>query len=106
MTQHLNVCAILGERQRLNAGAFALVMLGGPSGVLDWNREASMRDQCCLSQLISRVFLLVIAAMAACSRGQQTGTGQHLYAAIPETAEIAVYPLAASGAAEFRLSRS
>jgi DNA-binding beta-propeller fold protein YncE len=59
-----------------------------------------MRDRRCLSRLISGALLLLIAAMAGCSRKGQSGTGQHLYAAIPETAVIAVYPLTASGAVQ------
>jgi DNA-binding beta-propeller fold protein YncE len=43
--------------------------------------------------------VLLIAAMAGCSHGQQSAPGQHLYAAIPETGLIVVYSVAASGAA-------
>ncbi len=44
--------------------------------------------------------LLLIAAMAGCSHGQQSAPGQYLYAAIPETGLIVVYPMTASGAAQ------
>ena len=52
------------------------------------------------SRLITGAHLLLIALMAGCSHGQQSTLSQHLYAAIPETGLIMVYPVAASGAAQ------
>jgi hypothetical protein len=49
--------------------------------------------------LITGACPLLIALMAGCSHGQQGMLGQHLYAAIPETGLIVVYPVTASGAA-------
>jgi DNA-binding beta-propeller fold protein YncE len=59
-----------------------------------------MRFWCLQSRIVSSVCCLLIAAMAACSHGQQTGPAQQLYAAIPETALIAVYPANSSGNAQ------
>lgn len=52
------------------------------------------------SRLITGVYLLLIALTAGCSHGQQSAPSQHLYAAIPETGLIVVYPVIASGAAQ------
>jgi hypothetical protein len=63
--------------------------------------EASMRHGWFPLRLIAGVCLPLIAWMAGCSHGPQTAPSQqHLYAAIPETGLIVVYPLAASGAAQ------
>ena len=51
------------------------------------------------SRLILGACVLLIAVMAGCSHGQQGAPGQHLYAAIPETGQIVVYSVTASGAA-------
>lgn len=51
------------------------------------------------SQLMSGVCLLLVIVMAGCSHGQQNAPDQHLYATIPETGLIVVYPVNASGAA-------
>jgi hypothetical protein len=51
------------------------------------------------SRLITSACLLIVV-MAGCSHGQQGTPGQYLYATIPETALIEVYPLTASGAAQ------
>lgn len=50
------------------------------------------------SRFITGVYLLLLAVTAGCSHGQQSALGQYLYAAIPETGLIAVYPLTGSGA--------
>ncbi len=50
-------------------------------------------------RIIIGVCSLLIAAMAGCSHGQQTAPVQHLYAAIPETELIVVYPVTPSGGA-------
>jgi hypothetical protein len=50
------------------------------------------------SRLILGVCLLLMASMAACSHGQQSGFDQHLYATVPEPGLIVVYPVTASGA--------
>jgi DNA-binding beta-propeller fold protein YncE len=62
--------------------------------------EASMRHWWLQTQFITGASLLLITVMAGCSHRQQSAPGQHLYAAIPETGQIAVYPLTASGAAQ------
>jgi len=53
-----------------------------------------------MSRLTTGAYLLLIALIAGCSHGQQSALGQHLYAAIPETGLIVVYPVTASGAAQ------
>jgi DNA-binding beta-propeller fold protein YncE len=50
------------------------------------------------SRLILGACLLLMAPMAACSHGQQSGSDQHLYAAVPEPGLIVIYPVTASGA--------
>jgi len=51
------------------------------------------------SRLIICACMLLIALVAGCSHGRQRVLGEHLYAAIPETGLIEVYPVTASGAA-------
>src|SRR5437868_494626 len=58
-----------------------------------------MRHWCFRSRFVSGVFLLMIAMMTACSH-REKAAGQYLYAAIPETGQILVYPLSASGPAQ------
>jgi DNA-binding beta-propeller fold protein YncE len=52
------------------------------------------------SRLIKGAFLLLIAVMDGCSHGQLGAAGEHLYAAVPETGLIVVYPSSAAGAAQ------
>src|SRR5689334_21658755 len=52
------------------------------------------------SRFIAGACFLLIAIIAGCSHGQPSASNQHLYAAIPETGMIQVYPLTASGAAQ------
>jgi DNA-binding beta-propeller fold protein YncE len=51
------------------------------------------------SRFVIGVSLVVVTLLASCSRGPRGSAGQHLYAAIPETGLIVIYPLTASGAA-------
>jgi len=57
-----------------------------------------MRQRWPQSQLIIGAYLLLLAATAGCSHGQQSALGQFLYTTIPETGLIVVYPLTGSGA--------
>jgi len=52
------------------------------------------------SRFITGACLLLIAVMEGCSHGQRSAPGQVLYAAIPETGLIVVYPVTASGTAQ------
>jgi hypothetical protein len=58
-----------------------------------------MRNSWSQSRLLSGIFLLMLAAMAACSR-EQGAPRQYLYATLPETGLIVVYPVSASGTAQ------
>jgi DNA-binding beta-propeller fold protein YncE len=75
-------------------------MLKRASRMLYQIGEASMRHWWFRSRLILGACLLLIAAMAGCSHGQPSAPAQHLYAAIPETGQIVVYPANASGTAQ------
>jgi DNA-binding beta-propeller fold protein YncE len=44
--------------------------------------------------------LVLLTIVGGCSHGQQAPPGQRLYAAIPETGRIVIYPVTASGAAQ------
>jgi DNA-binding beta-propeller fold protein YncE len=59
-----------------------------------------MRHRRFQSPLITGACLLLIAVMAGCTHKQQSTAGQHLYATIPETGLIVVYPVTASGSAQ------
>jgi DNA-binding beta-propeller fold protein YncE len=74
-------------------------MLGGPSIPLLGVGNTLMRNWSIPSQLSTSACLLVVTLIAGCSHGQQSTAGQRLYAAIPETGSIAVYPVTGSGAA-------
>jgi DNA-binding beta-propeller fold protein YncE len=50
------------------------------------------------SRVISGAYVLLLAVTVGCSHGQQSASGQYLYATIPETGLITVYPLTGSGA--------
>ena len=60
---------------------------------------ASMRH-CFQSRSFPCASLLLMALMAGCSHGEKKAAAQHLYAAIPETGVVAVYPAAAAGDAQ------
>jgi DNA-binding beta-propeller fold protein YncE len=49
------------------------------------------------SKVMTGMRLLALTAVAGCSHGQASAPAQRLYAAIPEVAEVAVYPVTASG---------
>lgn len=57
-----------------------------------------MRDWWFRARFATGKFMLMLAVVAGCSRGEQGAPGQYLYATIPETGLIVVYPVSASGA--------
>ncbi|MBV8055141.1 MAG: hypothetical protein JO071_07865, partial [Deltaproteobacteria bacterium] len=75
-------------------------MLGRLRGHFIGIGEASMQYWWFRSRLITGMYLLMITLIAGCSHGQQGAHSQHLYATIPETGLIVVYPVTASGAAQ------
>ncbi len=62
------------------------------------NGKASTRARWFHAPPIAAGLLLTIATIAACSHGAQNGPRQYLYATIPETGLVVVYPLSAAGA--------
>src|SRR5215472_4014411 len=50
------------------------------------------------SRVIIGAYLLLFAVTAGCSHKQPSAPGQYLYATIPETGQIVVYPLTGRGA--------
>ncbi|MBV8773366.1 MAG: SMP-30/gluconolactonase/LRE family protein [Deltaproteobacteria bacterium] len=59
-----------------------------------------MRDWWFPARFATAIFLLMVAVVAGCSRRGQSMPGQYLYATVPETGLIVVYPVSASGAAQ------